>query len=72
MFLFGKASWTVVKVLMFPAYKWNADPSMNGFALVSINTVIGYCGGVELARYRLRKKLELNKKENLIGFLMVI
>lgn len=23
------------------------------------------------ARYRLRKKLELNKKENLIGFLMV-
>ena len=29
-------------------------------------------GGVELARYRLRKKLELNKKENLIGFLMVI
>ncbi|MCZ8227727.1 triple tyrosine motif-containing protein [Flavobacterium sp.] len=29
-------------------------------------------GGVELARYRLRKKLELNKKENLIGFLMKI
>ncbi|MDR6966865.1 DNA-binding CsgD family transcriptional regulator/ligand-binding sensor domain-containing protein [Flavobacterium arsenatis] len=29
-------------------------------------------GGVELARYRLRKKLELNKKENLIGFLMSI
>ncbi|MBF2708587.1 helix-turn-helix and ligand-binding sensor domain-containing protein [Flavobacterium soyangense] len=29
-------------------------------------------GGVELARYRLRKKLELNKKENLIGFLMNI
>ena len=29
-------------------------------------------GGVELARYRLRKKLELNKKENLIGFLMGI
>jgi DNA-binding CsgD family transcriptional regulator len=29
-------------------------------------------GGVELARYRLRKKLELNKKENLIGFLMTI
>ncbi|KFF06923.1 triple tyrosine motif-containing protein [Flavobacterium reichenbachii] len=29
-------------------------------------------GGVELARYRLRKKLGLNKKENLIGFLMNI
>lgn len=29
-------------------------------------------GGVELARYRLRKKLDLNKKENLIGFLMKI
>jgi DNA-binding CsgD family transcriptional regulator/ligand-binding sensor domain-containing protein len=29
-------------------------------------------GGVELARYRLRKKLELNNKENLIGFLMSI
>ena len=29
-------------------------------------------GGVELARYRLRKKLGLNKKENLIGFLMII
>jgi hypothetical protein len=29
-------------------------------------------GGVELARYRLRKKLELTKKENLIGFLMSI
>ena len=29
-------------------------------------------GGVELARYRLRKKLELNKKENLTGFLMSI
>ena len=29
-------------------------------------------GGVELARYRLRKKLELNKKENLIGFLLKI
>lgn len=29
-------------------------------------------GGVELARYRLRKKLGLNKKENLIGFLMTI
>ena len=29
-------------------------------------------GGVELARYRLRKKLEINKKENLIGFLMSI
>jgi DNA-binding CsgD family transcriptional regulator/ligand-binding sensor domain-containing protein len=27
-------------------------------------------GGVELARYRLRKKLELNKKENLTGYLM--
>lgn len=27
-------------------------------------------GGVELARYRLRKKLGLNKKENLVGFLM--
>ena len=29
-------------------------------------------GGVELARYRLRKKLDLNKKENLVGFLMSI
>jgi DNA-binding CsgD family transcriptional regulator/ligand-binding sensor domain-containing protein len=29
-------------------------------------------GGVELARYRLRKKLTLNKKENLTGFLMSI
>ncbi|WP_163408929.1 triple tyrosine motif-containing protein [Flavobacterium ajazii] len=29
-------------------------------------------GGVELARYRLRKKLGLNKKENLIGFLMSV
>lgn len=29
-------------------------------------------GGVELARYRLRKKLGLSKKENLIGFLMKI
>jgi len=29
-------------------------------------------GGVELARYRLRKKLDLNKKDNLIGFLMSI
>lgn len=29
-------------------------------------------GGVELARCRLRKKLGLNKKENLIGFLMSI
>ncbi|TRX42417.1 regulator [Flavobacterium restrictum] len=29
-------------------------------------------GGVELARYRLRKKLDLTKKENLIGFLMQI
>jgi ligand-binding sensor domain-containing protein/DNA-binding CsgD family transcriptional regulator len=29
-------------------------------------------GGVELARYRLRKKLELNKKENLIGYLMSV
>ncbi|MFG4001243.1 triple tyrosine motif-containing protein [Flavobacterium aquidurense] len=29
-------------------------------------------GGAELARYRLRKKLGLNKKENLIGFLMSI
>ena len=29
-------------------------------------------GGVELARYRLRKKLELNKKENLTGYLMSI
>jgi DNA-binding CsgD family transcriptional regulator/ligand-binding sensor domain-containing protein len=29
-------------------------------------------GGVELARYRLRKKLNLNKKENLIGFLISI
>ena len=28
-------------------------------------------GGVELARYRLRKKLELNK-ENLVGFLLTI
>ncbi len=27
-------------------------------------------GGVELARYRLRKKLELTKKENLTGYLM--
>jgi DNA-binding CsgD family transcriptional regulator len=27
-------------------------------------------GGVELARYRLRKKLELTKKENLISYLM--
>ncbi len=29
-------------------------------------------GGVELARYRLRKKLVLTKKENLLGFLMSI
>lgn len=29
-------------------------------------------GGVELARYRLRKKLGLDKKENLIGFLMSV
>lgn len=29
-------------------------------------------GGVELARYRLRKKLDLTKKENLIGYLMRI
>lgn len=29
-------------------------------------------GGVELARYRLRKKLGLTKKENLVGFLMSI
>ncbi|MES2486676.1 MAG: triple tyrosine motif-containing protein, partial [Bacteroidota bacterium] len=29
-------------------------------------------GGVELARYRLRKKLELSRKENLTGFLMNI
>jgi len=29
-------------------------------------------GGVELARFRLRKKLGLSKKENLIGFLMFI
>ncbi|SHG25596.1 regulatory protein, luxR family [Flavobacterium fluvii] len=29
-------------------------------------------GGVELSRYRLRKKLGLNKKENLTGFLMSI
>lgn len=29
-------------------------------------------GGVELARYRLRKKLDLNKKENLTGFLMSV
>lgn len=29
-------------------------------------------GGVELARYRLRKKLDLTKKENLVGFLMSI
>ncbi|MCB0475985.1 MAG: regulator, partial [Flavobacteriaceae bacterium] len=29
-------------------------------------------GGVELARYRLRKKLGLNRKENLTGFLMNI
>ena len=29
-------------------------------------------GGVELARYRLRKKLELSRKENLTGFLMSI
>ena len=29
-------------------------------------------GGVELARYRLRKKLNLNKKENLTGYLMSI
>lgn len=29
-------------------------------------------GGVELARYRLRKKLDLTKKENLTGYLMSI
>lgn len=29
-------------------------------------------GGVDLARYRLRKKLELNQKENLNGYLMSI
>ncbi len=29
-------------------------------------------GGVEVSRYRLRKKFGLNKKENLIGFLMSI
>jgi DNA-binding CsgD family transcriptional regulator len=29
-------------------------------------------GGVELARYRLRKKLELTRKDNLTGFLMTI
>ncbi len=29
-------------------------------------------GGVELSRYRLRKKLGLNKKENLVGYLMQI
>jgi ligand-binding sensor domain-containing protein/DNA-binding CsgD family transcriptional regulator len=29
-------------------------------------------GGVELARYRLRKKLELTRKQNLIGFLMKV
>lgn len=29
-------------------------------------------GGVELARYRLRKKLELPRKENLTGFLMSV
>jgi DNA-binding CsgD family transcriptional regulator len=29
-------------------------------------------GGVELARYRLRKKLDLPRKENLTGFLMSI
>lgn len=29
-------------------------------------------GGVELARYRLRKKLGLTKKENLVGYLMSI
>lgn len=29
-------------------------------------------GGVELARYRLRKKLDLPRKENLTGFLMTI
>lgn len=29
-------------------------------------------GGVDLARYRLRKKLELNQKENLIGYFMSI
>ena len=28
--------------------------------------------GVETARYRLRKKLELNDKENLIGYIMSI
>ena len=32
---------------------------------------ISVCG-VELARYRLRKKLELVKKENLIGYLLKI
>jgi DNA-binding CsgD family transcriptional regulator len=29
-------------------------------------------GGVELARYRLRKKLDLSRKENLTGFLMSV
>jgi ligand-binding sensor domain-containing protein/DNA-binding CsgD family transcriptional regulator len=29
-------------------------------------------GGVDLARYRLRKKLDLNQKENLIGYFMSI
>jgi DNA-binding CsgD family transcriptional regulator len=29
-------------------------------------------GGLELARYRLRKKLDLTNKENLVGFLMSI
>lgn len=29
-------------------------------------------GGVDLARYRLRKKLQLNQKENLIGYFMSI
>jgi hypothetical protein len=29
-------------------------------------------GGVELARYRLRKKLGLTKKESLTGFFMSI
>jgi hypothetical protein len=29
-------------------------------------------GGVELARYRLRKKLGLSRDENLTGFLMGI
>jgi DNA-binding CsgD family transcriptional regulator len=29
-------------------------------------------GGVELARYRLRKKLDLEKKESLTGYLMRI